>query len=63
MAALLKPNEMRRIKNGGIYNKGGLFNKALSEAIDEWRKQGGSGRQFLNFNGSGKRNRFLYKHL
>jgi hypothetical protein len=43
MAALLKPNEMRRIKNGGIYNKGGLFNKALSEAIDEWRKRDGSG--------------------
>jgi hypothetical protein len=43
MAALLKPNEMRRIKNVGIYNKGGLFNKAVREAIDEWRKWGGSG--------------------
>jgi len=33
VAALLKLNEMRSIiKNGRIFNKGGLFNKGVSEA-------------------------------
>jgi hypothetical protein len=42
MVALLKLNEMERLflKNVGIFNKGGLFNKGMSEAIGEWRKRG-----------------------
>ncbi len=30
-------------KNVGILNKGGLFNKGVSEVIDKWRERGGSG--------------------
>jgi hypothetical protein len=29
------------LKNEGIFNKEGLFNKGVSEAIDEWRVSGG----------------------
>jgi hypothetical protein len=45
----------------GILNKGGLFNKGVSEAIDKWRERGGSGsaETVLKFNGYGKRKIFF----
>ncbi len=40
---LLKPNEMRSLLKLGIFNKRGLFNKGVSEPINEWKRRDGSG--------------------
>jgi hypothetical protein len=53
--ALLKPNEMRSLlKIGHFFNKRGLFNKGVSEAIDKWKRGDSSGRASDVFIKSGK---------